>query len=775
MKKNIKRHYKKFRAEIALVMAAVFLITSAFGLQMFVFANDSKTIETDEAVEDTPSNTVLVLEGGPEYRLNDNAWEPQLTIAAATPIKSQNEFDRIKFNLKLADISTIKSCFSQPGSCSSLDGQPFTYNAAKDLGIYFTGTKVSSVGVTQENLFKILTENEEQLAKGETITVTLPISGAFTDDGEITGISIMLAHDSTAGILNDLPISISDFEFKIASEDNDAAVLYLADGPDYTFNANAWDPQLVINAKKPFATSSLYLKIKFDIKLEAISTIKSSFTGGSRSSLGGGEFSYNSDIDLGIYFTGTDVTGIGVTQNDMFDVLNQAEELLAKGETATVTMPISGTFTDGGEITGVSIMPSHGDFAAVLADVPVSISDITFLKEGEEEHADNELVLKGGPSFILTNEQWNPQLNIPTESFVLPATTGYMQLEIAVSDIDTVLDNFAAGSRSTLGGGEFSYDFSRDLGIYFSGTNVTGIGVTQENFKTALNAARDDLLKGKHVVLELPVSGDIEEGAIINELHFMVSFKELANAVEGIEFNIPHLTFSDNKTVEEPVVETLNETNMLSNSKKVAVAFAGRKIYVVEKTTVGDLLNAITLPDGFKKMVVYEDSRISNKSKAIEDYDYVFIVTDADGNQTKFPVIPCKAKSDGSVDILKQIPNNKNVTAIEDEEDPTIEDTDYQAPDSPAPDNNLSFNNTDNSDNYNDYDDNDGMVDQTVQQVGGTKKNVKKYQTTENMPLYPTVQLIVMMALSMLAGAAIMFIVDLFCMKKIAIFKKKNR
>ena len=177
----------------------------------------------------------------------------------------------------------------------------------------------------------------------------------------------MLAHGDAAANFSGKSISISNFVF------NGPSSISLINGSDYTFNGNQWDPQLEVSARN--IVSRHYNTITVDIAIPDFTSLRGSMKYGSRSALGGGEFSYGPD-DLGIYFSGTGVTGVGVTQGDLYSIFDANADALGNGETVTLTLPISGEFESGAEITGVKVMLTYGGEAANFSGKSISISNM---------------------------------------------------------------------------------------------------------------------------------------------------------------------------------------------------------------------------------------------------------------------------------------------------------------------------------------------------------------------------------------------------------------
>lgn len=721
-------------------------------------------------VEEEVSQNVLTLKEGPDYKFTGNNWDPQLVVGTEEFTVSA-EYKEIRIDFSIPDIETLRPKMSA-GSRSSVGGGEFSYGADTDLGLYFGGENVTGVGVSQAALFNAFDQNKQALAAGETVSVVFPISGDFTVGGKITDLRIMLSHESPASEFEGKDISISYVGFDPPKPEEPAAdyPLELKDGPDYKFTANAWDPQLQISAESEVKIRPEVDQITFKIKLADINSIKGYFSAGSRSSVDGGSFTYDPNKDLGIYFMGTNINGVGVSQIELFDVFEKNAEALAAGETVTFSLPIIGTFEEDSKVSGIFMMLAHDSGAANLDGVPVSISDVVLRVSSETQGpiGEDQVEILDGPKYVLTGNAWGPQLVIETSDFTLKNTYKFMQLEMSVSDIGTLLSNFTIGSPSVLGGGSWGYG-GDDLGIYFTGENVNGIGIRQTDLSALLTEKRGLLERGETVVLEFPFSGEIEEGAVIKGLNFCMSHDSTAGNLAGIEFNIKKVTFSEESSLPTEIEVDFNAEDIKSLNENETVVDFGRKIiYVIENSTVGNLLDNVELNEekGFQEMVYYEGSRMSNKGKLIADYDFQYIVVPLEGNQIEFDVIPC-AKKAGVIDITSPIADNKNPT--ENVDDIIFDDTDLDDLDTDVDYNPVT------NDGYYDEEMTPGNEQQTVvvpSTSGGTNKVVKQ-TVTENIALYSTPQLIILIAACFLAGAAIMFIIDLFRFKKIVLFKKK--
>ena len=374
--------------------------------------------------------------------------------------------------------------------------------------------------------------NLSALEAGETLTVTLPISGNFSDDSIITGINLAVAHPKDnlkISIFNNAKITLTNMEFPINRIADEPPVIVapsfkLEGEPNFTFNGNNWDPQLIIKPTEAFSVPSDTLKVQFEIKIPDYSTLRPLMSWGSRETAISGSFGYGPS-DLGIYFAGT--SNIGITQGNLFAAFDDNSEALSAGETVTLTLPVTGTFKDDDIITAVKFMITHGDNAAQFASKDVSISNFEFVRKTENN------ILSDGQKYTFSGGEWWPQLTVKTTSSIaVSAQTRRIKFDIRIPDYETLYPLMTYGSREVAGGGSFGYGGS-DLGIYFSGEGFSNIGVTQGVLYSAFDANKEALSQGKRVTLNLPISGTFKEGDVITAVNLMVTHGANAAAFNG--------------------------------------------------------------------------------------------------------------------------------------------------------------------------------------------------------------------------------------------------
>ncbi len=481
---------------------------------------------------------------GPTYTLKGSQWTPQLAIGAAERIAVSRDFSAIKMDITLPDYATLADKLSW-GSSSSLGGGSFTYHPESDLGIYFIGQGIEGIGVTKTDFINALNEHKSNLSLGKTATIIFPISGKFVDGSVVESIQFMFAHGDKATAFGGKSISVSNIEFVDST-------LFLTGNSDYSLNGNMTKPQLTVDSTNTLLTSKDFNYVKFSLKIPDIVKLRDAAKVGSGSTVGGGSFSYDATKDLALYFNGTNVEGVGVTQAELFDVFNQYQEEFEAGETLYLTLPLSGSFSNDGSITGINLMLSNGNAATGLKDIEISLSDIEFISntgsQPERVSTAPEAVipsfkLQGEPNFTFSGNYWDPQLTVKTtEEFKVPADTLKVQFEIKIPDYNTLRPLMSWGSRSTLGGGSFSYG-GNDLGIYFGGTGVSGVGITQSDLFAAFDANSTDLSAGKLVTLTLPLKGTLGENATITDIRMMVAHDSKASTFAGKAVSISNFSF----------------------------------------------------------------------------------------------------------------------------------------------------------------------------------------------------------------------------------------
>jgi len=504
----------------------------------------------------------LKLHNGPQYTMTSGYYSPQLTIGVDAYSVNSNTKE-LKFDIALENARTLVANMSY-GSNSVVGGGSWQYGG-NDLGIYFEGTDVAGVGITQYTLFTFLRNeaNLSALAEGKTLTATLPISGTFPDTAVITGLNLLVAHPTTGGtdytVFNNAKITLSNLEFpieKVKTETNvtDIPTLKLADGPDYTFSGNQWDPQLVVKAKETFIVPENTVKLKFSIKMPDIETLFPLMSWGSK----GGTVSSDSMNDtwggsgFAIYFKGENVTRVGITQKDFFDALNANKTALANGEAVTMEFKVSGEFAKNAKITDINMMVAHDSKASTFSGKAVSISDIEFITDNHTN------ILSGGPGYTFSGSEYYPQLTVNTYSPLEVYSDIYqIKFDVAIPDYATLRPLMSWGSRG--GGVDFDEFGENDdkygptaFGIYFDG--VKYVGVTQGNLFKAFDENSEELSAGNTVSLTLPISGTFKDGDIITAVKFMVTHGSNAATFAGKAVSISNMQFvrkSDNNILSD--------------------------------------------------------------------------------------------------------------------------------------------------------------------------------------------------------------------------------
>ena len=315
--------------------------------------------------------------------------------------------------------------------------------------------------------------------------------------------------------------------------------------------ADAWNPQLTIAAESAAVTDG-HKYLKLDIKCADVEKLSSVFSAGSRSSLGGGEFTYAADKDLGIYFDGTDVTGIGVTQEQLFNAFNSQKELLKAGKTASLILPIAGSFKRYLGCDGAcKIMVTHGDAGAVaVRDLPISIANVRFSeKEAEEEEpdpADNDGVftLTNGEKYSFIPDEWNPQPSVAVSpEKVNTVKYQYLTMKLSCKDIEKAFgfrneQQPLKYNRRPAGRTAPSPDGQKmPLKIYFGGTDVSKIGVAISDFGSVFEKGKDKLKAGDTVTLSFKLSNNslFTDTSVITSVEFMPTHSAGAKDIAGLE------------------------------------------------------------------------------------------------------------------------------------------------------------------------------------------------------------------------------------------------
>lgn len=453
-----------------------------------------------------------------------------------------------------------------------------TYDGTKALGVSISGklsegrdvNSIYTAGVTQYDLYNAL----NAVTEGEWTTLVLPITGSFEADS----VAKYVFFDISKGFNEALKLDIRSISFAnsdylreqgMISEDVE---LKLENAPDYSFSDAAWYPQLAVPTASAMVNSS-HKYIKLDIKIGDIATVLENLKAGSKGTTDGSEMSYGLDSALGIYFSGTDVSGIGVTQNNLFNALRQYEKTFKADGTASLYLPLTGEFSETSVITGFNMMLTHGN--SNLKDITVSIDNVVLTStapavepddgdnsgddsdDGEEapdtpsepstslnDPDDGKIILKNGSDYSFSDAAWYPQLVLNTESENAKASYKYLKLDLKLGDVETIIANFKAGSRGTTDGAEMSYGLDSALGIYFNGTDINGIGISQNNLFSAITEKKDNFKNGETVTLTLPITGSFKDSSVITGINMMLTHGN--GNLNGIAVSVSNITLLAN-------------------------------------------------------------------------------------------------------------------------------------------------------------------------------------------------------------------------------------
>ncbi len=560
MKKNLKSElFRRIRIELAVILVAAIVISMAS------FANFGVSAETKDLG--------LTLKNGPDYTFVGNQDGPQFT-GETEELQAATDITKVKLDLSMSDYETLRGNMKNGSWGGSATSEKKIYTSSS-FAIYFSGTDVTKVGVTQKNFFAALDANKTAFAAGEKVTLTLDISGTFKETGIITGLNIMVSHDVKADVFEGKAFTLENIVFNPSDDSSitpppgggsgdggsgsgdgdgdgdgdggtvDAAFneLVLKNGPDFKFTGNQWDPQFSTDTLNVCEPKVEFDKIKFDIKMPDVETLRPLMTWGSKGGTASSESMNDSYGASGfaLYFKGENVTRIGVTQSDFYKALDDNKEALAAGEVVTLELDLSGNFVEGAKIKGINIMVAHWctgtpDLSA-FNDSPLYLANMHFpLGSGETVAG-----LKGGPDYKFTGNAWDPQLTIETTKPIpVDVNVDTLEIDIKLADYDNIKGCFSPGSKSVVGGGSFGYG-GNDLGIYFEGTNINGVGVTQPNLFAALAENADKLNAGETVTLSLPISGGFAEGAKISTFNIMVAHDSAASTLNNIPISLSNM------------------------------------------------------------------------------------------------------------------------------------------------------------------------------------------------------------------------------------------
>ncbi len=388
-----------------------------------------------------------------------------------------------------------------------------------------------------------LNKNSSKALACEWVTLVLPLSKKLDDR------YLILSMDLGYNAAVNSETYIHSIEFATAEYAND--VLNMGDsfykntefplynGSNYKFTGHAWYPQLNVGGAERVVVSRYTTSVQFDLTMPDYATLQKNFTNGSRSSIGGGSFTYSPSLDLALYFSGENVNGIGVTKSNLFNVLKSHSTDLSAGKTVKVTLPISGKFTDGSAVESLHFMFAHDDKASAFSNKSFSISNFEFVID------DPNSVLKGGPKYTFSGAEWWPQLVINTQSNCnVSSDTRKVRFSVRIPDYATLRPLMKWGSR---GGGvnfdEFESYGSHAFGIYFG--SVKYVGITQYDIFKAFDKNSAALSAGETVTLTFNISGEFKDDDVITDVRFMLTHSSDAAGFNGKDIYISNFEFID--------------------------------------------------------------------------------------------------------------------------------------------------------------------------------------------------------------------------------------
>lgn len=211
---------------------------------------NGKYMIKNEIEPEALENTYLKLQDGPDYTLTANNWWPQLSVNTAKNVMVNSTLTSVTLDIRMPDVETIRSLMTDASRGGSADSTNFDYSG-NGFAIYFSGTNVTQVGISHINFRKALDENKEALKAGETVTVTMPISGKFTNGGIITGINMMIAHDNNGLKLGGYEVSFSNIYFNY----NEETYFDTFDAADFDLDGAVSAADLVLAKKALFGAA----------------------------------------------------------------------------------------------------------------------------------------------------------------------------------------------------------------------------------------------------------------------------------------------------------------------------------------------------------------------------------------------------------------------------------------------------------------------------------------------------------------------------------------
>lgn len=167
---------------------------------------------------------------------------------------------------------------------------------------------------------------------------------------------------------------------------------------------------------------------------------------------------------------------------------------------------------------------------------------ITAVAENEENII--PVTIQSGTDYTFNGNAWKPQAYVTLSPIKPTANSKYISFDFKCSDISTVIDNFTAGSKSSIDGTGFTYNYTKDLGIYFDGTDgVSVVGVIQWDLLQAFKDNEQALSNGETVRFKFDIANEFSSTSMVSGINIMVAHSSKAANIAGINFSISNMMF----------------------------------------------------------------------------------------------------------------------------------------------------------------------------------------------------------------------------------------
>ena len=540
--------YKKIgKKSISLVLAIIMLFSMV----------PTFTIPATASVADTSSSNFIELTTDSYDLIDATYWG---TTASATTTKTyftQTDYKTIKFDITLPNIDDYIAImdgnygsygggknFSMYDEYSSSSYAIFFKNA-DSVGActkYETGV-IEGVGVTQAVFRDALLKNQADLQAGKTVTLELPLDGAFPLGASFKSIEFMFSKSKDCGGATgyaEHSMTISNVEFPYCL-DSFSTPVELTNGNEYTMQSTYWGSTKynLYVPTTPTTIDSKVTRIRFNLKFEkgvaqkVIDNWKTGSYGGSTESVAG-ENSESADA-FKIYFDGADYIG---ARDHMFRAVfeNRLDELNT-GKYVTMDIPVhKGSFSSG-TINGIYF---SFDKEGKIGTEKMWISDVELYYQS---NATTQSVPLASETNTMTGHYWWPQLVADTAEAV-PVNPALdiisFDLKLQPDKVDEIINLFIWGSDNGNANSD-GYGYGEgDFAIWFMSTKDSGnvdtnrkkyikrVGVRQEEFYRAMRGYQADLRNDGTVSMSFKLEGSFAYGDEVNALCMMMTHETLA-------------------------------------------------------------------------------------------------------------------------------------------------------------------------------------------------------------------------------------------------------